>query len=484
MEPVRLLSHSQMEMIDAAAGKILEQTGMIVRSQEAMALLARAGCQVDASSCLVKFPRKLTQETVQRMREGYGRPNRPDRNPVRYSHVRFRKYPHQVHRDFSVSAGGFVPFIHDFQGRRRRADRNDVLCSINMVNHLGQIDYTGLPVSDQTMPAELRPVSMAGELVKYTTKLGGVEAFSKGDVAYLCELAQIVGGANWRENPVIVGYAEVRSPLCFDQNMIDIFVEYIKRGVPQTVDCMPCGGTTAPMSTAGILALGAAETIAPMALAYTIDPDAIVGMDINPSYGDMSSGLYRYSGSERCNLLMARVQLLSEFYGCPAGVHGGKTDSCFLNEQAGAEKASSMLLPVLAGAVGIGTVGAIENAVTFSPVQLVIDNEIAGYVRRAIREPIQVDEESLAVDLIHSVGPGGNFLNEMHTAERFRDELLLSPLFPAQAWDSAHAAAGQFDTVPKATQIAQDLWRLPEKPVLTDEQVKAVDEVVARAERR
>lgn len=483
MEPIRVLTQSQMEMIDQGARSILERTGMLIHSDEALALLEKFGCKVDRATQRVRFPAKLVAAATDEMRRDYAARTSPDRMPVRFSHVRFRKHPHQVHPDFTVSAGGFVPFIYDFDGVRRGGNRHDVLCSINMVNNLDQINLSGLPVSDQSVPADHRPIVMAGELAKYTRKIGGIETFSLDDVKYMCELAVVAAGSEkeFRANPRLVGYAEVRSPLCFDQNMADIFIEYIRRGVPQTVDCMPCGGTTAPMTTAGVLALGAAETIGAMILAYAVRDDAIVGLDINPSFADMSSGLYKYSGADRSNLLAARIQLLSEYYGCPCGVHGGKTDSCFFNEQAGVEKVSSMMLAVLAGAVGVGTVGAIENAITFSPIQLAIDNEIASYVRRAVRSPIEVTPETLALDLIDQIGPGGNFLNEMHTAEHFRDEVHLSPLFPAQTWDAAHRQPDMFDTVAKATQMARELWQEPQAPVLSDDQVKAIDAIVARA---
>ena len=483
MEPIRVLTHSQMEMIDVAARTILERTGMLIQSDEALGLLEKFGCQVDRQAQRVRFPGKLIAEVTAKMRRDFAARTEPDRMPVRFSHVRFRKYPHQVHPDFTVSAGGFVPFIYDLEGVRRPGNTHDVLCSINMINHLGEINLSGLPVSDQTVPADHRPIVMAAMLAKYTRKIGGIETFRKEDVAFMCELAVIVAGseAEFRRNPRLVGYAEVRTPLCFDPNMAAIFIEYVRRGIPQTVDCMPCGGTTAPVTAAGVLALGCAETLGALALGYAVRDDAIVGLDITPSFADMSSGLYKYSGADRCNLLMARVQMLSDFYGCPCGVHGGKTDSCFFNEQAGAEKVSSMLCAVLSGATGLGTVGAIENAVTFSPVQLVIDNEMASYVRRAVRSPIEVTPETLAVDLVDQIGPGGNFLNEMHTAERFRDEMHLSPLFPAQTWEAARAHPQAFDTVPRAAAIARELWREPEAPVLSDAQVKAIDAIVRRA---
>src|ERR1035437_455446 len=112
METIRVLSPSQMEMIDQAAQAILERTGMVIRSAEARGLLRKAGCSVDDASCLVKFPRKVTQQAVAKMKRDFAAREEPNRMPVRFSHVRFRRTQHQVHQDFTVSAGGFVPFIY------------------------------------------------------------------------------------------------------------------------------------------------------------------------------------------------------------------------------------------------------------------------------------------------------------------------------------------------------------------------------------
>jgi trimethylamine---corrinoid protein Co-methyltransferase len=485
MEPLRVLSADDMERIDVAVQSILERTGIKIDSPEAVGYLKRFGCRVDEHAGRVRIPGELSREVLARMRRDYQRSDRPERMPVRFSHVRFRPVEHKVHADFTVSAGGFCCFLDDLQGVRRPANGDDVLCAINMVNHLDGIDYTGLPVSDQTVPADHRPVVMAAELAKWTRKIGGVETMTKGDVRWIHEIAQIVAGSaeEFQRNPALVGYAETRSPLCFDRNMAEIFMEYVKLGVPQTVDTMPAGGSTAPVTAAGILALGAAETLAAMTLGYAIRDDVVVAMDITPSYADMRTGLYKYGGPDRWNLLAARVQLLSEYYGCPTGVHGGKTDSCYYNEQAGAEKMASMLMPVLAGAVGIGTVGHLENAVTFSPLQLVIDSELAGCARRAIRSPWVVDDETLAAQVIDAAGPGGSFLSEPHTVEHFRDEVFLSPLSPVRPWMDAHGRPDEFDQTRKARHVAAELWRLPEEPVLGDEQIRAIDAIVERATR-
>jgi len=173
--------------------------------------------------------------------------------------------------------------------------------------------------------------------------------------------------------------------------------------------------------------------------------------------------------------------MISEYYGCPSGVHGGKTDSCFVNVQAGVDKAMSTVFPVLAGAVGIGTVGHLENAVTFSPLQLVIDSEIIRYVRRAI-EPVKGDEETLALDTIRRVGIGGAYLGESHTAKHFRGECFFSELFECLPWVSAMSGPTKGMEV-RAREKARALWADIPQVVIDSDKMRAIDAVVVSAER-
>lgn len=481
-QPIRVLSQDEMERIHQAALKILEQTGMKMDHEDARSVLKKHGCKVDDASGIVKFPAKIVQTSVDRMKKAYSDPNRvPKRMSQRYSHIRFRSEPHRIHDDFTVSAGGFCCFIHDFEGRRRRAGIDDVRRAIHLVNKLDHINYAGLPVADQETPVPVRPVAMAAEIAKRTVKFGGVETFKVEDIPYLIEIGTILKGSleALKAEPVLVGYAEARTPLCFDRNMIEIFMEYIRRGFPQTLDTMPNAGATTPITAAACLAVGIAETLSAVVLAHAIDPNAVIGVDIIPSYCDMTSGIFRYASPERFPLLVARVQLITEYYGCPSGVHGLKTDSCAYDEQTGFEKAMSMVYPVLAGAVGIGTAGHLENALTFSPVQLVIDNEFAGAMHWSLR-PIEVSDRTLSLDLINRVGPGGQFLSEDDTFENFRDILHLSTLFKREAWDSS-ARNGFLEA---AREKASALWNETSEITLDDVRTKAIDQVVESAKKK
>jgi len=483
-EPIRMLSYEEMERIHENALRILDEVGIRVESDEAIDYFVSGGCRADRNKRIVKIPPDVVTRCVEKMKADYAAPDRePERMAVRYSHVRFRREPFRIHHDFSVNTGGFCCFIYDLEGKKRRASMEDVRKCINLAHHLDEITYIGLPVSAQEVPHRLRPVVMAAELVKRTSKLGGVETFTREDVAYITEIAEIAAGGreNLRRRPILVGYGEMRSPLCLDKNMAEILIEYVRRGLPQSLDTMPNGGATAPATAAGVLSLGAAETLAGLVLGYCVDENAVMTVDITPSFADMTSGLYRYFSPERGSLLAAQIQMIAEFYGCPSGTHGGKTDSCFFDEQAGMDKALSMLIPVLSGACGVGTVGHLENAVTFSPVQLVIDNEIARFVRFMLKG-VDVTEETLAFEEIKRVGPGGEFITSPHTLAWFRESCFFSDLFEHLPWETVHSP-GHPSIEERAADRARELMEREPEPVLTPEQEREIDEVVKRAER-
>jgi trimethylamine--corrinoid protein Co-methyltransferase len=482
IEPIRYLSHEEMDAIHSSAMQILDCTGMWIDHPNALEYLRNAGCRVDLDRRTVKFPPEVVEAALARMRRNFQDPNRwPKRTSVRYSQVRFDAQPFRIHDDFTVSAGGFCCFIWDMEGQRRYATLKDVRQSLKLADKLDEIAYTGLPCSAQDVPAHLRPVVMAAELVKATRKYGGIETFKRQDVGYVARIGEIVAGSReaHRRDPILVGYAEARSPLCLDAAMADVMLAHLELGLPQSLDTMPNGGATAPMSAAGVLSVGLAESLGGLVLGYAVDPDATMTIDLTPGYCDMRSMHFGYAGPERMPLLAARVQLVSEYYGCPSGIHGGKTDACVPGIQVGVEKAISMYVTVMAGAIGFGTVGHLENAVTFSPMQLAIDNEIARYVRHAIRG-FEVNEETLALNVIEDVGPNGHTYDHDHTVQNFRNVELLSPFFDSWTWGVRDSLDRErFEK--RAAAKVQELLAQESSPILSAEQEAAIDEVVKEA---
>lgn len=136
-------------------------------------------------------------------------------------------------------------------------------------------------------------------------------------------------------------------------------------------------------------------------------------------------------------------------------------------------------MPVLSGAIGIGTAGHLENALTFSPLQLVIDTEIAGCVRKLLKG-IEVSDETLSFEAIQRVGQGGNFTSENHTLDLIMEELDASDLFDCVAWDVFESSQYQ-KTEEKALQKVQEILARESEPCLTPEQERHIDEIVREA---
>ncbi|KKS44684.1 MAG: hypothetical protein A2Y13_02330 [Planctomycetes bacterium GWC2_45_44] len=484
-EPIRFLNREEMETIHRNALRILAEIGMKIDHDEALDYLQAAGCKIDHCKKIVKFPSDVVQKFVDKMKSDFKSRNEPGKMAVRYSHVRFRRENFCVHEDFTASAGGFCVHIFDLHGIRRSGTLQDTRDSLKLVAQLDQITYSGIPIAAQDIPVALRPITMAAELVKHTDKLGGIEAFNTFDIEYICRIAEVARGGReeLKKNPILVGYAEARTPLAIDRNMCEIMIEYIKRGMPQSLDTMPNAGATAPMNPAGALTLGIAETLGGLVLGYTIDKDACMTIDVTPSFSDMGTGIFKYAGAERAPLIGARIQMISEYYGCPSGVHGGKTDTCVPDIRCGVEKAVSMIMPILCGAVGFGTLGQLENGATFSPIQLVMDNEIVRYVRRAITG-FEVTDKSINVDIIKEIGIGGNYLQTEDTLNQFREFLNLSPFFKVQPW----GIRNELDEVNRWERMAhkktQELLKNEFMSPLNRDQILEIDKIVDEAAKK
>lgn len=477
---LRMLSKEEMDALHGGALSILERTGMWIGSDEARAYFREAGCRVDATGKIVRFPEHVVEDAVALMRKKYADDSGGESwANVRYSRMFFTNKPHMLHTDFTANTGGFPPFILDLDGCRRRASMEDVVDSIKLADALENIDMMGVPCSAQEVPHQERPIRMTAQLVKRTSKLGGIEAWNKRDVRAIAEMCDVVTGSREESlaRPPLLGYAETRSPLCFDANMSEIFIEYVKLGFPQSVDTMPCAGTTAPASSAGALVVGLAETLACVVLGFTVNPDVRMSIDVNPGLADMRTLVFPYASPDRMAMMAGWTQMLHEYYGCPSGIHAGKTDACVPNAQAGFEKALSTLVPVLFGATGIGTLGQVDVAgITYSPVQLVIDNEIVAYVRRILRG-FEVNGTTLALDVIDEVGPGGNFLMHPHTGENFRKEFYLSEIverLPWDAWDRGDLKGIEERAADKARKIIAEHDPHP----LTGDQEREIDRIV------
>lgn len=226
-----MLSQVEMERIHEAALGILERVGMWIDCEEALICLAEFGCRMDVGAKRVWFPERVVQDCLERMRRRYASRTEPAQMPHRYGRVMFTSQPLGIRRDFTVSAGGFPPFIYDLEGVRRRATLADVRDGLRLADALEEIDLVGLPCSAQEVPHQLRPVMMTAEPVKHTSKSGGIEAWTTDDVEAICEMALAAGAVV----PAVGTAGQLENLLTFSPLQLVIDAE-LARPIRRTVE--------------------------------------------------------------------------------------------------------------------------------------------------------------------------------------------------------------------------------------------------------
>ena len=177
-------------------------------------------------------------------------------------------------------------------------------------------------------------------------------------------------------------------------------------------------GGTGPVTIAGGLIQGNAEILAGYVLANIINEGApfIYGGGVVAM--DMATTLLSYASPEFM-LATSALTDMARYYRLPMFSFAGCSDSNIYDQQASLEGSLWILLSSLNGGNLVHDVGYINNGLTTSFEQLVVSDEVIGMVRRII-QGIEINEETMALDLMDEIGPGGEFLTSEHTLKHFK----------------------------------------------------------------
>jgi trimethylamine--corrinoid protein Co-methyltransferase len=213
-----------------------------------------------------------------------------------------------------------------------------------------------------------------------------------------------------------------------------------ERNLPVVHSPAPMMGATAPVTPAGSFALGNAEVLSGLVIHQPKRPGAPFVYGVQAHHLDMRSTISVYGAPE---YQAARVlnAAMGRFYGLPVWGNAGMTDSCALDEQAASDVAFSVLVAVLTGTHLAHDVGYMESGLTTSPELIRLSAEVIAMARK-FADGIHLDAESLALEVIHAVGPGGDFLSADHTLAHFR-EIWRPQLFSRQRKVGWLAAGGK-----------------------------------------
>lgn len=406
------LSPDQIEEIFSASLEVLERVGMRIHSDEAVDMLEAAGATVDGQG-LVHIPGYLVKHAL----------NLAPSRVVLAGRDGSRKVVLEKDRIY-YGTGSDTPFFIDPRtDERRNTVYQDVYDAARTADALPNMDFfmsLGL-VSDA--PAKTYDRHQFLAMITGTSKPMVITAVDRQGLEdqHRMACAALGGEDAFRCNPLFAIYIEPISPLQHSKEVVEKLFYAADHGIPIVYTPAPTAGFTAPMTLAGIMTQGLAEMMAGLVMAQLRSPGAAVITGGVHTVIDMKTMIFSY-GAPEFLLLSAALTDIMKWLGLPMFSTAGCSDAKVLDGQAALQAGLSIFLAALSGANLIHDVGYLESGLTGSLDMLVLSDEIIAMVKR-ILQGVPVTPDTLAVDVIADVGPGGHFISTEHTLRHFRHVL-------------------------------------------------------------
>jgi len=465
--PLRRLSDSQNEKLYEACLTILERTGVQIYEQDAIDLLRKTGVtRIDGNR--VRIPPKLIESARTTAPEQVTLHNRYG-DPV---------MPVGGRTSYFGTGSDCLNIIDHRTGERRRSVLKDIDEGVTLVDALPNVDFTMCMFLPSDVDQMVEDRYAMASMLKHTTKpIVYVTTEFSGCVDAVEMAETVVGGAEaLREKPLAACYINVTTGLVHNAEAVQKLLYLSEKNLPFMYVPSTQGGMTAPVTVAGALAVAQAGALVGLVLSQLTREGAPF---IMPGWGgnmlDMRTTVQPYADPDKRLTAADQVHWL----GLPMFSLAGVSDAKLVDQQAAAEMAMTLMAEALAGTHIVHDLGYLESGLTGALPQVVIGDEILNWLARFI-QPIEIDDETLALDLIDEVGPDGEFLGSDHTFEHFRDRWY-PDLFERANYDQWLAGGGK-TLGERAADRVEEILSTHRPDPLPDDVVQAIDAIIRRAE--
>ncbi|MFH0796262.1 MAG: trimethylamine methyltransferase family protein [Candidatus Omnitrophota bacterium] len=429
---LNVLTSEEIDSIYGNAVRILSEIGFIVENKNLLELFASHGAVVSFTEEKVKFPRKFIETFLSEISPAYDEVEGLEVSCL-LPYGRRREYSHGL----EVTAGTYPQYYLTLEGEIVPHTQKTVSDMTRLADSMENIDRLGVMGTPSDVPSALGPLYMRLIAWKYAqNKLSGCgEVRNLELIPYVMEMGKIVSEA---KNAPLKRYTfaevELTSPLRFSRVESEIFVRFQEKGLLAGIGFMYSAGGSAPVTLAATVSLNLAESLFINFLYRFCYGLKKTWFQCNSSVLDMKNAMFPFGRPERGLIMLAMGQLARHFQ---AGLWASAVypDAKSPGLEAGIQSAFNTIPAIMAGSAGIECFGLLSGAEINSPVQLVIDNEYAGALKRFSRG-FAVNEETLAFDLIKKVGPGGFFTGEEHTVAHYRKEHWQPKIFSREGLNS------------------------------------------------
>jgi trimethylamine--corrinoid protein Co-methyltransferase len=399
---LEILKPQDVEWIHDATLEIIEKTGIRFPSQKALQIWEKHGATVDRETMIVRAPRKLIENAIKLCPPNYvlgARDKDQDLN-LDGNHV------------YLGTDGCGVLLIDLFTNETRRSLLRDVADIAKIADATEEIAFHWVPVSAQDCPTETRGLHELQAVWENSTKHVQTESIYNAEEAIAAvEMAKLVAGDSKilrKRSPLSIMQCTA-PPLGHDGGSLDAALIVAEAGIPVGFMTM----------TSCLTTVGNAEVISAAALIQLASPGAPFFYAAAQTASDLHTGAYTGGGPEDF-LFGAATNILADFYNIPLSMGSFATGAKQPDWQAGIDNSlSTFMASVVMSDMLLGA-GLLHGSRIWSYEQMMLDCEIFDIIYRMM-SGIIVNDETLALETIHKVGPHGNFLTQKHTRNHMRD---------------------------------------------------------------
>lgn len=440
---LNILSRDKIERLHLSCLEILRRTGVAVKETKAIEIFKKGGCSIDGER--VRIPSHMVEWALRN-------------TPPRVSLCDRNGQPAMFLEEKNVyfGTGSDTPNVVDpYTNERRLSVLKDIENVSKTVDFLPELSFVMCSGIASDVNPKVSDIYHFEAMVNNTEKPIVLTSWSRENLKAIIEMAEVVSGGEekLKISPFVALYTEPISPLTLGREATQKLMFMAEKSLPVVFTPAVITGGTGPVTMAGGLIQANAEMFAGYVLANLINegtPFIYGGGVVNM---DMALGILSYTSPEFM-LATSALTDMAHYYRLPMFSFAGCSDSCLFDQQASLEGAMWTLLSSLNGGNLVHDVGYINNGLTMSFEQMVVSNEVIRMVRRITRG-IEIDEETMALDLIDEVGPGGEFLTSAHTLEHFRENWIpdLISRDPYEIWEKK----GKKDLGTRAKERARDI---------------------------
>ncbi|NNL77145.1 MAG: hypothetical protein HKO68_12490 [Desulfobacterales bacterium] len=427
---LKVLDEQEISTIHQHTLEVLSEVGIKVELKKLRNTLKDLGCDINENNKQVRFSPDFVENHVKKApREFILRGADPQKEWI-------------INPETQIFSGLGTPInIYDLNtGNFRQTTLQDITNHLILFDHLEHIVSNQMDIWPHDIPMHTVHVEAIRTWAQNCTKPFGMGAYGVMATTDMMEMMSLVAGGSEaiRDRHPFSTIVSIQSPLATVQAQLEGLVILAQYGQPALMSPEAMAGTTAPVTLAGLLVQHNAEVLAHIIMAQVVNPGTPVLYGSVSTIAEMKAGTATL-GAVETGLISAACTQLAHYYDIPSRVVAGGTESKTLDIQCGYERQRSMMLAAMAGANYITCVGTLDSTLTGAHELAVIDNDLIGMVKHALRG-IEVTDDRLALDVVKQVGPSGTYIMEAHTLEHFKKEQYFSSIVdqdPRAKWEKS-----------------------------------------------